>query len=130
MKIKSWLIPLGLAATVALTAGCVAVAVGAGAAAGVGTYAYLSGELKSTQSAALDRTWAATQAAMKDLEFAITSQRKDALEAELIARTASDKKVTIRLKKVSEAATEVRIRVGFGDKSLSLVILEKIKNRL
>jgi len=131
MKIKSWLVPLGLAAAVALTAGCVAVAVGAGAAAGVGTYAYVSGELKSTQSATLDRTWAATQAAMKDLEFSVTSQRKDALQAELIARTAIDKKITIKLAKVSETATEVRIRVGtFGDKSLSLVILEKIKKRL
>lgn len=129
MKIGSWMVTLGLAATMALTAGCVAVAVGA--AAGVGSYAYVSGVLKSTESASLDRTWSATQGAVKDLEFPVISQRKDALQAELIARTASDKKVSIKLKKVSDTATEVRIRVGtFGDESMSLAVLEKIKNRL
>jgi len=123
------MVTLGLAATMALTAGCVAVAVGA--AAGVGSYAYVSGVLKSTESASLDRTWSATQGAVKDLEFPVISQRKDALQAELIARTASDKKVSIKLKKVSDTATEVRIRVGtFGDESMSLAVLEKIKNRL
>lgn len=113
----------------ALTAGCVAVAVGA--AAGAGTYAYVSGVLKSTESASLDRTWTAAQGALKELEFPIISRQKDALEAELVARTSSDKKITIKLKKLSDTATEVRIRVGtFGDESMSLAVLEKIRKRL
>ncbi len=114
-----------------LTTGCILVAAGAGAAAGVGTYAYVSGELKTTLDAPLDRTWAATQAAMKDLNYPITSEQKDALEARLIARTAADKKVTVKLVKVTNNTTEVRVRVGtFGDESLSQLILEKIKARL
>jgi hypothetical protein len=130
MKIKPWLTSLGLAGTLLATAGCVGALV-AGAAAGAGGYAYVKGELKATESAPLDRMWNATLAAMKDLEFPVTSQRKDALEAELTARNASDKKVAIKLKKVSEAATEVHIRVGtLGDEALSRVIMEKIKARL
>jgi hypothetical protein len=117
-----------------LTAGCLApLVVGAavGAGAGVAGYAYVNGELKSTESAPLDRAWTGTLAAMKDLEFPIVSQQKNAVQADLTVRNASDKKTTIQLKKVTEGATEIRIRVGtFGDESLSRVILEKIKKRL
>jgi hypothetical protein len=50
------------------------------------------------------------------------------LEAILVARTAGDKKVEIRVKQLSENATTVKIRVGvFGDESLSIAILDKIK---
>ena len=68
---------------------------------------------------------------MKDLEYPVTSQAKDALSAELTARNASDKKIMVKLKKISDTTTEVRIRVGtFGDESLSRVVLEKIKKHL
>lgn len=122
---------VSLLALVALGAGCAVVAVGAAAGAGAAGYAYVSGVLVSTESATLDRAWDATLAAMKDLQFPITSQRKDALQASLVARNAFDKKISIKLKKVSEQSTEVRIRVGtFGDETASRAILEKIKKRL
>lgn len=122
---------MGLGFGLALTTGCILVAAGAGAAAGVGTFAYVRGELKSTLDASLDRTWRATQTAMKDLKFAVTKEQKDALQAELTGRTAADKKVLVKLVKLTNNATEVRIRVGtFGDESLSKLILEKIKANL
>ena len=131
MKTTSWLASFCLLCLLLLTAGCVAVAVGAAAAAGAAGYAYVSGELKSTESASLERAWSATTAAMQELEFPVTSKSKDALGAELTARNASDKKIAITLKKRSDNATEIRIRVGtFGDESLSRLILEKIKKRL
>ena len=132
MKTKSLLTNVCLAGALALTAGCVAVAVGAAVgAAGVAGYAYVKGELKGTEAASLDRTWAAAQAALKDLQYSVVSQRKDAQQAELDARTAKDTKVTVQLKGLSDTTTEVRIRVGtFGDKTLSMNILEKIKARL
>ena len=131
MKLGSWLIVIGLGCSLALTTGCILVAAGAGAAAGVGTYAYVRGELESTLDAPLDRTWRATQTAMKDLKFAVTKEQKDALQAELTARTAADKKVLVKLLKLTNNTTEVRVRVGtFGDESLSRLILEKIKANL
>ncbi len=131
MKHRSWLIVMGLGCGLALTTGCILVAAGAGAAAGVGTFAYVRGELKSTLDASLDRTWRATQTAMKDLKFAVTKEQKDALQADLTGRTAADKKVLVKLVKLTNNATEVRIRVGtFGDESLSKLILEKIKANL
>ena len=125
------LIVLLMSSLLMLNSGCALFVVGAAAGAGAGGYAYVNGEIKSTESASLDRTWSATLAAMKDLEFPVTSQTKDALEANLTARNASDKKIGIKLKKVSETATEIRIRVGtFGDESISRIILDKIHKRL
>jgi hypothetical protein len=113
------------------TQGCLLFVAGGAAAAGAGGYAYVKGEAVSTETVTLDRAWNASLAAMKDLEFPVTSQKKDALQAELTARDASDKKITVSLKKVSEKSTEIHIRVGtFGDESLSRVILDKIKKHL
>jgi len=112
-----------------LLTGCVAVVVGG--AAGAGTYAYIKGELKVSESCTLDQAWSASQAAMKDLEFTVTTKQKDALQGRLVAHTATDKKVEILLKKLSDKVTEVRIRVGtFGDEDLSKVIIQKIEKRL
>ncbi|MEP9411642.1 MAG: DUF3568 family protein [Candidatus Brocadia sp.] len=110
--------------------GCVA-ALLVGGGAGAGTVAYLKGELKSTEEASIGQVWHAAQKAMKDLEFAVTSEEKDALSAKLIARGAGDTKVEINLERVSENLTTVRIRVGvFGDESLSRLILERIKKHI
>jgi hypothetical protein len=129
MKIKSF-VALGLAAVLGLfCTGCIALVVGG--AAGAGTYAYVSGELKTTESASLDRAWSASQGAIKELQFKVTTEQKDALQGRLIARTAADKKVEVNLKKISDNTTEIRIRVGtFGDEDLSQLILQKIKKRL
>jgi hypothetical protein len=129
MKTK-WLTMVLAAALLAVGGGCAVLVVGGAAAAvGVGTYAYINGELKGTEAASLDQAYTASLAAMKDLEFPITNKSKDALQAEVLARNSADKKILIKLKKVSDGATEIRIRVGtFGDESLSRLILDKIKS--
>ena len=129
MKTK-WLTMVLAAALLAVGGGCAVLVVGGAAAAvGVGTYAYINGELEGTEAASLDQAYTASLAAMKDLEFPITNKSKDALQAEVLARNSADKKILIKLKKVSDGATEIRIRVGtFGDESLSRLILDKIKS--
>jgi hypothetical protein len=128
--LKVWLPVCGVVLCLSQT-GCLLLVAGGAAAAGAGTYAYVSGDLKGTESASLDRVWTATQAAVTELQLPITSRQKDALGARLLARTSSDKKVDIRLKKLTDTSTEIRIRVGtWGDESVSRLILEKIKKRL
>jgi hypothetical protein len=113
------------------SSGCTLVWIGGGAAVGAGTVAYLRGDLKVTEEASLDKVWAATGKAMQDLEFKTINQKKDAVSARLLARTAADKKIEINLKKVTEKLTELRIRVDtFGDESLSRLILNKIEKNL
>jgi hypothetical protein len=128
MERRQWLRTLLIATALLMSTGCTLLLIGGGVAAGAGTIAYIKGELKSTEEVSLGRAWEASQAAMKDLEFSITSKEKDALSAKLIARGAGDRKITVTLKKVSDSVTEIRIRVDtFGDESLSRMILEKMK---
>ncbi len=124
-------LPLGilLGAILLCNGGCAALLLGGGA--GAGTVAYLKGELKSMIESPLEETWQATQKALEDLEFPVTSKQKDAFSAELTARDASDKKIEVKFERISSKMTEVRIRVGiFGDESLSQLILERIQKHL
>lgn len=107
--------------------GCVVAAVGAGA----GAVAYIRGELEATLDRSLNDSVKASDRAIKQLEFAKVSEKKDALTANLVARTAQDKKIEIDLAKVGDTVTKVKIRVGvFGDEAVSMAILEKIKQNL
>lgn len=123
----SILAALALFITVALQTGCVAVAVGAGA----GAVAYIRGDLEATLEARLDDTNRAADRAIAQLEFAKISNRKDALSANVTARTAQDKKVQVEMTKISQRVTKVKIRIGvFGDEAVSLAILDKIRANL
>jgi hypothetical protein len=125
---KQLLMIAGVAALLVLGTGCPVVLVGG---AGAGTWAYVKGEIKGTEEASLDKTWTATLAAMKDLEYPVTYKAKDALAAEMKAVNSSGTSIDINLKKLSDSATEIRIRVGiFGDEPLSRTILNKINGQL
>jgi hypothetical protein len=108
--------------------GCVAVVAGA---AGAGAVAYVRGELESMLSAGYDNSADAANRAVQQLQFAKISERKDALTDIITVRTAGDRKVVIKIIKVADLNSKVKIRVGwFGDEALSLTILEKIRANL
>ncbi len=108
--------------------GCVVVAAGA---VGAGAVAYVRGELESSVEADLETTYAAAQRALNKLEFARIDQRKSGIDAQLIHRTALDKRVEIKLKKITDRLTKIEIRVGVvGDQELSLTLLDKIRAEL
>ncbi len=122
------LVLLGLVAALPWLSGCVVVAAGA---VGAGAVAYVRGELSSSVEADLDATYAAAQRALAKLEFAKIDQRKSGLDAQLVHRTALDKRVEIQLKKVTDRLTKIEIRVGLvGDQELSLTLLDKIRSEL
>ena len=130
-KITAAALSLGAGAGLLLQTGCAVLLVGGGAAAGIGGYVFVKGELKSTENAPMERVWMASLGAMEELKFPVTMQNKDAVSAQITARTAQDKKVHIALKSVGESSTEIRIRVGtWGDEALSLVIMDKLKKKL
>jgi len=127
MKAKLLITAL-MASLLTLTSGCFLVV---GAAAGVAGYAYVDGEIKTTEAASLTQTYDATIAAMKDLEFTVTDKSKDALSGHVTAQTANNKTVKIKLKYLSKTSTEIRIRVDtFGDETLSRTVLNKINSQL
>jgi hypothetical protein len=108
--------------------GCLLVAVGAGAG---GTVAYIKGELEATLDAGMDRSYDASLKALDQLHISPIQKTKDALTAEIVARTAEDKKITIKLTRVDEKITKLSIRVGFwGNQTQSTTIYERIKLNL
>ena len=119
-----------LAGLMMSSSGCVVLAVGAGAA---GTVAYVEGDLESEVHHNIDQTYTATQKAAEELKLhVITSDGgKDALSATIVARDAADKRITIKLKTVTQDITQVSIRVGtFGDKTKQHLIYDKIRDNL
>lgn len=123
------LVPALLAlAALPLLNGCVVVAAGA---VGAGAVAYVRGELEASLEANLDTAYAAAQRALARLEFAKIEQSRSGVDARLVHRTALDKKVEIKLKKVTDRLTKIEIRVGVvGDQELSLTLLDQIRAEL
>jgi hypothetical protein len=114
-----------LGAALLLSSGCVAVVAAAGAGTGVAWY---QGRLEASVDHELDRVFAASQQALKQLGFARIDDKKTGVDARLLSRTALDKRVEITLQKVTDRSTKIMIRVGiFGDETLSMSILDKIK---
>jgi hypothetical protein len=116
------------AAALALTSGCFLVAIGVGGAVGAGTVAYVRGELDSALSNDYDQVVEATHRAVAQLEYIPVRETKDGSSTDIVAHTADDKKVEIKLIRSGDKLTQVEIRIGlFGDEVRSRQILEKIK---
>jgi hypothetical protein len=124
---KSWVM-LAVMALLPLLSGCVAVLAGA---AGAGAVAWVEGRLDATLDANFDQAEKAANRAVTQLQFVKVNEKKDALTATLIARTAEDKKIEIKVVRVGDTTSRVQISVGvFGDEGQSLAILDKIKANL
>ena len=124
---KSWVM-LAVMALLPLLSGCVAVLAGA---AGAGAVAWVEGRLDATLDANFDQAEKAADRAVTQLQFVKVNEEKDALTATLIARTAEDKKIEIKVVRVGDTTSRVQISVGvFGDEGQSLAILDKIKANL
>lgn len=128
MSARRLLIALLLGLSAAGLTGCVAVVAAGAAGTGVAWY---RGRLEANLDQNIEAVFAASQKALNQLEFANISNKKSTVDAEIVSRTALDKKVEIRLEKVTDRSTKVTIRVGvFGDETLSMSILDKIKAAL
>ncbi len=128
MSVRRLLVALLLGVSAAGLTGCVAVVAAGAAGTGVAWY---SGRLEANLDQNIEAVFAASQKALNQLEFANISNKKSSVDAQLVSRTALDKKVEITLQKVTDRSTRVMIRVGvFGDETLSMSILDKIKAAL
>ena len=97
----------------------------------LGVYHYGGGDLTTTEAVSLDKAFAATYTAIRDLEFDITIQDKDALNARVFAEMADQKVVRVRLFNKGDMVTDFQVRVGwFGDEAMSRVIMDRIKKSL
>jgi hypothetical protein len=102
-----------------------------GAAAGYGTYRYAKGELKNTEDVSLAKGWAATQRAMKSLEFTVKTEKKDALGARMEAQRADGTNVLVTLEADGASRTIFTVRVGtIGDEKQAGTVMDAIRKAL
>lgn len=96
-----------------------------------GGTAYQHGTLVSQESADMDTAWDACHGALKRLEFEEESSAKDALEATLVARSATDRRISFKLRRIDDKVTELKIRVGmFGDERFAREVHEAFRKSL
>jgi len=75
--------------------------------------------------------YAATVAALKQLEIEVTDTAKDVFYAKVVGKVADGNTVTIRLEPGADNVTNIRIKASrFGNEERSRVIYEKIKENL
>ena len=115
-RIKQLMMLTGLVITLGLSQGCALLLLGgvvAGAA--YGTVSYAKNTLQVTDHVSLDRSWAAANAALKDLAMTVTSSQKDGASGRLEGRNAKNQPVVIELMRQTDSVTEVEVTVGTFD---------------
>jgi hypothetical protein len=114
-------------------AGLVLAVCGCGSPNIIGTDAavYSTGTLYAVSSQNLNSVYAATLAAMKQLEIEVTEQNKDVFYALVVGEVADGRTVTIRIEPGENNVTKLRIKAStMGDEERSRVIYEKIQQNL
>jgi hypothetical protein len=93
--------------------------------------AYHMGRLEATLDASPQTVVNASKAALSDLHFAEVSSRQEGLDGRVMAKTADDRKIEVRIDGQSDKVSKVVIAVGIlGDESLSRQVLDKIRSNL
>lgn len=93
--------------------------------------AYVRGDLDAVLDAPLDQAVRAARAAVAQLEFTPLEEKKDALQALVVARNALERRIEIRLEREGERVTRLRIRVGtFGDEAVAVATYVKLTANL
>jgi len=104
---------------------------GVGGGAGLAGYKFFEGKLEIEYIAPYEKVWRATNLALKDTGIHVEKTEKDAINANIKARKADGKAVTIKIENKASGMTLVSIRVGiFGDENASLIIKKAIDKRL
>ena len=99
--------------------------------AAVGTTAYVMGDQEATLDATPEQIVEASKAAVADLKLILISANATGLDGKVVAHNSESKEVTINIKSLSAASSEVSIRAGtFGDTPIQSQLLEKIKENL
>ncbi|MGM0440514.1 MAG: DUF3568 family protein [Chlamydiota bacterium] len=110
---------------------CTAVLVGGGAAAGIGTYRYIKGELRTHVSAPLNRTTNAAMNVVNNMGFDVNDYDSDTLSSKIIAKKADGTDVIIKIYRVENDITKIKVRVGlWGNEAESRLIMDAIRKKL
>jgi len=93
--------------------------------------AYTDGVLNATLTSNYAAVLTATNKAFDQLHFAKAEEKRDAVSNTLTTHTPAGDQVEVVVTKIDESSIKVGIHVGsFGDESLSMMVLDKIREDL
>ncbi len=92
---------------------------------------YQNGKLWATSSKDLDEVYASTLYAMDKLQLQVTDKAKDVFAAKVIAKSADNKLIVVKIKPTVDKKTEYSIQVGtLGNEERSRKVYSEIINGL
>ncbi len=98
---------------------------------GFETWQYTNSQYVGVAGATLDKTWAATLAALEQMGMTVKAKTRERLRGDISAVEADGTSVQIALSRQSGDFTRVTIQVGLlGDETKSRAIVAKIKGNL
>jgi len=98
---------------------------------GTDSAVYAGGKLYAVSGQDLNRVYAATLAALKQLEIEVTEKNKDVFYAKVVGKVADGRTITIRIEPGADKGTDLRIQTSrFGNEERSRVIYKKIQENL
>lgn len=101
------------------------------AATGCRTMGKATGTYDALMSGTPDKVVDAAKAALAELKINVTSANATKLDGEILAKTAQDKDITIKVKEEGTNVSRMTVKVGsLGDKTISESILDETKKRL
>jgi hypothetical protein len=113
------------------TAGCAAIVVGAGA--GAGVYTWVKGDLIRSYEKSFDHTENAVIQSLEHLKITIDDKNRTGLETTVKARQSDGSPVTVKIRVIRPAMTEVAVRcgyVGYWDRKTAELIHATILNTI
>lgn len=98
---------------------------------GCATMKKMTGTYEVSVAAEPDQVVAAVEAALAELELKTVTSSATKVDGEVLAKTAQDKDVKIKVRREGDGVTKMSVHVGaFGDKSISDAIIAKTKAQL
>jgi len=87
--------------------------------------------LEALISATPEEVTSAAKMVVEDMNLVLVSAESTGLDGRVVARTARKKLVTVTITRSARNISLIKIQVGrLGDESISLLVLEKIKERM
>ena len=95
------------------------------------TFNKVTGDMTTSVEANLERSYAAAQGAVEEMQFTTESKAKDVTKAVLVTRTADKSRVQITMERRSENVTDVMVGVSMmGKESMARMVMDKLVARL
>ena len=89
------------------------------------------GNIRTTLEANPRQLTEVAERTLADMGLSIISSQSTAVDGQIVARTAQDRRVTLHISEESDDLSKLTIRVGtFGDEAVSLALLKRIERRL